>query len=196
VVNRDDSDDLWPVTDEAFDEKQGATLPDGAELARLVSNVTGPMCGKTFASGAAHLRGQSICGRMFLLPIRGKRGITIVLSSDAAGSEALGAAMFGCPPAQLTRPMVDDAIRELLNMVGGQIQKALRIDEPLGLPRSTNLAEVVEGAGVAFSEAALLTSDGVGDLKLWIFEQAPEEMMPPPARHGRVRSLFRKLTSR
>lgn len=170
-------------------------LPDTAALARLVSEVTGPMCGTTFTPAADHVRGQSICGRMFLLPIPGERDIRIVLSSDAAGCEALGAAMFGRPRDQLTRDMTDDALRELLNMVGGQIQTFLRIDQQLGLPRPTNMAELATMGGAGLLDAQLLTSNGTGDIKMWIFETTGNEKERGAPAGGLVRSLFRKLTS-
>ena len=185
----------WPSIGDDEADNGPVALPDAPELARLVSNVTVPMCGKTFAPAADHVRGQSICGRMFLLPIQGKRDISIILSTDSAGGEALGAAMFGRPPQQLTRAMVDDAIRELLNMVAGQIQKYLKIDQPLGLPRPISLADLADEGGVGFNDALLLTSDGTGDMKLWIFERTPDEKTPAAKGRGFVRSLFRKLTS-
>jgi hypothetical protein len=187
--------DAWPSVSETDADSGPVALPDAPALARLVSNVTGPMCGKTFAPASEHARGQSICGRMFLLPLQGKRDINIILSSDAAGSEALGAAMFGRPPQQLTRQMVDDAIRELLNMVAGQVQKHLKIDQPLGLPRPISLAELTAAVGVGFSDALLLTSSGIGDMKLWIFERTHDEKTVTAPGGGFVRSLFRKLTS-
>jgi len=192
--NRDEADE-WPAIGDDAPDSGPVALPDARELALLVSNVTGPMCGKTFAAADDRARGQSICGRMFLLPIQGKRDINIILSSDKAGSEALGAAMFGRPPQQLTRGMVDDAIAELLNMVAGQVQKHLKIDQPLGLPRSITLADLATAGGVGFSDSLLLTSSGIGDMKLWIYERAQDEKTAAAPGGGFVRSLFRKLTS-
>jgi hypothetical protein len=80
-------------------------------------------------------------------------------------------------------------------MVAGQIQKYLRIDQPLGLPRPTSLADLVATGGVGFSDALLLTSNGTGDLKLWIFERTADEKAVAETSGGFVRSLFRKLTS-
>lgn len=186
--------DAWPSITASDADSGPVALPDAPALARLVSNVTGPMCGKTFAPADDRVRGQSICGRMFLLPIQGERDISIILSSDAAGSEALGAAMFGRPPQQLTRKMVDDAIAELLNMVAGQIQKHLKIDQPLGLPRPISVADLTAEAGVDFSDSLLLTSSGIGDMKLWIFEKTHDEKTVSAPGGGFVRSLLRKLT--
>jgi hypothetical protein len=170
-------------------------LPDALTLADLVSNVTETICGTKFVPANDADRGESICGRMVMMPIKGPRDITIVLSCDAAGGQALGAALRGCPREQLTRAMIDDAIAELLNMVAGQIQTALEIDQPLGLPRTTSLAEIAQGGGVGFDDSILLTSKGLGDLKLWIFEKttATQEAVSVRKPIGRFRSLFQKL---
>ncbi len=176
-------------------DRKGSPLPDAVTLARLVSNVTETVAGTRFVPGDDLARGQSICGRMVLLPIQGPRDISVVLSCDSAGGRALGAALRDCPVDQLTRGMIDDAIAELLNMVAGQIQTELEIDQPLGLPRPTTLAEMSQGGGVGFDDSILLTNDTLGDLKLWVFERkAPVEGAQSLPNSGRgFRSLFRKL---
>ncbi len=174
-------------------------LPGPEILAALVSNVTETICGTRFVPASDDLsRGQSICGRMVMLPIPGDRDISLILSCDATGSQALAAALHNRPAEQLTRAMIDDAISEFLNMVAGQIQRALDIDQQLGLPRPTSLAEMAQMGGVGFDDSILLTSQGLGDLKLWIFEKtAPTADVPTPAKQaGAFRSLFRKIGSR
>src|SRR5882724_10173117 len=109
-----------------------ATLPDPTILARLISNVTQPMCGTTFAPGDPLERGESLCGQMAMLPLKGERNFTVVVASDTRGSRALGSAFFGCSDADLTTDLVNDAIGELLNMVGGQISSMLRLNLELG----------------------------------------------------------------
>jgi hypothetical protein len=178
-------------------DQPAVAFPDALTLAALVSNVTETICGTKFVPADDMLRGQSICGRMVLMPIKGLRDISVVLSCDTSGGQALGAALRGCPRDQLTRAMIDDSIAELLSMVAGQIQTALEIDQPLGLPRPTSLAELAQGGGVSFDDSILLTSQGLGDLKLWIFETAsPGEQTPQGKTRRTFRSLFQKLRSR
>ena len=174
-------------------------LPGPETLAALVSNVTETICGTKFVPATDDAtRGQSICGRMVMLPIRGIRDISIILSCDNAGGRALAAGLYHCAADKLTKKMTDDAIAELLNMVAGQIQIALEIDQPLGLPTPTSLAEMAKLGGVGFDDSILLTSQGLGDLKLWIFEKTvPTEDTPTPSKRGKgFRSLFRKLGAR
>jgi len=172
-----------------------SSLPDPSTLARLVSNVTETMCHASFVPAGDSERGESVCGRMALLPIRGSRDISIVLSCDQSGARALAAGLFGCPLDEVSPEMTDDAVAELLNMVGGQITSAMSLDQALGLPRRTSLAELAEGQGVGINDSVLLRSEGSVDLKLWIFERAAvtPPKVPSGSRRWTVRSLIQKL---
>jgi hypothetical protein len=164
-----------------------STLPDPRTLARLISNVTNAMCGTTFVPGDPLERGESLCGQMAMIPLKGERNFTVVVSSDTRGSRALGSAFFGCADAGLTQAMIDDAIAELLNMVAGQISATLRLNLALGLPHATTLAEIIASGGDGIADAALFRSEGKIDLWLWIFENHP------PAGKTPERSIFRSL---
>lgn len=175
-------------------------LPDAATLAELVSNVTSVALGTTFVPASDEARGESICGRMVILPIPGPRDINLVVSFDNAGARALGAALRRVDPRELTQSMIDDSVAELLNMVAGQVQIAFEIDQPLGLPRATSLAEISEKMGVGLQDSILLTCRGLSDLRVWVFEtSAPspvESVDGAGARRGKISSLFRRMTGR
>jgi hypothetical protein len=98
--------------------------------------------------------------------------------------------MFHCPPADITPAQIDDAIRELLNVVAGQVQRKLRIDQALGMPRPTTLAEL---GGPGIEDAVLLRSQGDVDIRLWIFEEGSASEPRPQAP---IRSRFRTLIKR
>ena len=164
-------------------------LPDCQTLAALVSNVTRTMCGVSFVPGDAMERGESICRQMVMIPLRGDPNVVVVVASDARGSRALGAAFFGRQPAEVTQPMVDDAIAELLNMVAAQISTALGSTHQLGLPTRTTLPEIAAGGGLRLDDAALMHSEGAIDLGLWILESQAALSDKP----GGFRSLLRKI---
>lgn len=170
-------------------------LTDVDEIAAMVSAVTQVLCGARFAPWDPMARGESLSGRMVLLPMEGPRRIRIALACDARGSRALASAMFGCRPCDVVPRQIDDAIQELLNVVAGQVQRKLKIEQPLGMPRRTNLAELSEAAGVGIEDAVLLRSQGDVDIRLWIFEQhEPAPAVDAPAALGR--STFRSLIKR
>lgn len=76
-----------------------------------------------------------------------------------SGGRALGAALRGYSTDQQAQKMVDDARAELLNMMTGQFQTDLKIDQPLGLGRPTSLSELSQGGGGAFEHSIVLTGD-------------------------------------
>lgn len=165
-------------------------LTDVDEIAKVVSAVTEVMCGASFAPWDPLARGESLSGRMVLMPMLGPRPIRIALACDARGSRALASAMFHCAPTEVTPAQIDDAIRELLNVVAGQVQRTLRIDQALGLPRPTTLAEL---GGPGIQDAVLLRSRGDVDIRLWIFEEGLAGASAGPAP---IRSRFRSLIKR
>jgi hypothetical protein len=150
-----------------------SSLPGPENLAVLVSNVTRTMCGTTFVPGDPVARGESLYLQMALITLSGDPDIAIVVSSDQKGSRALGRAFFGITDAQLTQPMIDDAIAELLNMVAGQLSSALGSRHRLGLPKRVKVKELAQLGGLGAGAEVLLRSEGAVDLGLWISETAP-----------------------
>lgn len=102
-------------------------------LARSVSRVTITMLGKTFR--AVELVTPVARWRTVALPIPGARPVTVALSSDRRSCAALTSAMLGMAEDGLAVEMIDDFMRELLNMTAGQIKRELALDQALGLPR-------------------------------------------------------------
>jgi Chemotaxis phosphatase CheX len=119
-------------------------IPEGAvtdllasdRLARSVSRVTATMLGLTFRAVVPAT--QIDLWRTAVLPIPGARPITVALSSDRHGCAALTAAVLGLDQDDLGLEMIDDFMRELLNMAAGQIKLELRLNQSLGLPRVTD----------------------------------------------------------
>jgi CheY-specific phosphatase CheX len=111
-------------------------------LAASVSRVTGTMLGRTFRHAAS--TEPPTLWRTVVLPIPGKRPISVALSSDRAGCAALAAAMLGMQEDELDVGMIDDFLRELLNMTAGQIKNELSLDQALGLPRVVDGAKTFE----------------------------------------------------
>ena len=105
-------------------------------LARSVSRVTVTMLGLTFRAVVPETRVD--LWRTAVLAIPGARPITVALSSDRHGCAALTAAMLGLDQDDLGLEMIDDFMRELVNMAAGQIKLELCLNQSLGLPRVTD----------------------------------------------------------
>jgi hypothetical protein len=141
-------------------------LPPPDKLAALVSSVTETMCGLSFAPAGSPQK-LSEEWRTAALAIEGPRPIVVALSADLASCSAIGAAMFGCPADTIDASMMEDVLRELVNMTAGQIKRVLALDEALGLPRimtETDLLKAVDPPQVSNTP---LSAGGV-KLVLWI----------------------------
>jgi hypothetical protein len=103
-------------------------------LAASVSRVTRTMLGMTFRPHAAQAS-RPTPWRTVVLPIPGARPISVALSSDRDGCAALAGAMLGLAAHDIGAEMIEDFLRELLNMTAGQIKNELAPDQALGLPR-------------------------------------------------------------
>jgi len=114
-------------------------------LARSVSRVTATMLGLTFRVVVPATRVD--LWRTAVLPIPGARPITVALSSDRHGCATLTAAMLGLDQDDLGLEMIDDFLRELVNMAAGQIKLELSLNQSLGLPRVTDGDELFASPG-------------------------------------------------
>ena len=74
------------------------------------------------------------------------------------------------PPAELDAEMIDDSLRELLNMAAGQIKGALAIDQALGLPKVVTEPDLAKRAADAMKQGVLLRSEDDLGLLIWISE--------------------------
>lgn len=101
-------------------------------IARATSRVTTTMIGRTF-SPTDHL--LPALWRTAMLSIPGARPVTVAMSSDRVGCATLTAAMLKCDEDDLDLAMIDDFMRELVNMTASQIKAELSLDQSLGLPR-------------------------------------------------------------
>ncbi len=143
-------------------------LPPPDEIAALVSGVTETMLGLTFVPDPDGTPWTRLLWRAAVLPISGDFPITVGLSSDRPGCEALGARMFRVPPEQVSDTMLSESLRELVNMTAGRLKSRLQLGHRLGLPR------VLAGDEPAFSRPAgtsctVLRARDLG-LVLWMFE--------------------------
>ena len=66
--------------------------------------------------------------------VDGSRPFSVGLSSNEAGCAKLAAAMFGCNAEGVDVGMVDDALRELVNMTAGLLKREMALDQALTVP--------------------------------------------------------------
>jgi hypothetical protein len=141
------------------------SLPPPDKLAALVSSVTETMCGLSFAPGSPQELTQQ--WRTAALAIGGPKPIVVALSADLASCASIGAAMFGCPADTIDSGMMEDVLRELVNMTAGQVKRMLALDEALGLPRIMTESDLLKAVDPPNVTNTPLSAGGV-KLVLWI----------------------------
>jgi len=147
------------------------TLPDPETLAVLVTNVTNTMCGISFEADRDYRAPTAEAyWRLATLAIPGARSLVVTLCSSQAGCQALGSALFSCPPETLDQSMLDDSLCELLNMAAGQIKGALGLDQALGLPKIAQEPELSTRVVRALREGVMLRSPENHGLLIWVSE--------------------------
>jgi hypothetical protein len=165
-----------------------SNLPTAQDLAAVMSSVTEPVCGTRFEPCDPQARGESVCGRMFLLSFDGaKRDINVLLSCGPNDSHLLAASLFGMSPEAVPAKVADTALRNLLNMIAAQLAQLLKVDASIGVARRTTLAEVARQGGPGIADGVLLRSTGRIDIRLWIFERIS------PAKPSGAGQIFRSL---
>lgn len=112
-------------------------LPKLEFLAELVSKVTQTMFGMSFVlSGSQDLPWKlQPPWRTALLPIPGKRPLTIAIAADQSSASTLSGAMFSCGQGDVDASMIDDSLCELANIVAGQVKRSMKLEQNLGLPK-------------------------------------------------------------
>jgi len=143
-------------------------LPPAEQLAEMVSSVTQTMLGLSFHPvpvSAANSNGW----RSAVLPIPGATPVTVGLSSDESGCQALSSAMFSVGANDLDDDMIDDSLRELVNMTAGLVKSAMALDQALGLPKIMGHVDTVNMIKTDDVHSVVLRAEETG-LVLWICE--------------------------
>ena len=103
-------------------------------VAKLESQVTGMMMGLSFTVTHEFRPPSLTQRRTATIALSGGRSLRIALSANDEGCAKLGSAMFAVHPTDVDGSMKNDSLGELLNMISGQLQRAMSIDSALGLP--------------------------------------------------------------
>jgi hypothetical protein len=143
-------------------------MPKAERLAALVSNVTETMLGISFAPATTAQAHPSLNWRTAIMLVDGPRPVSVGLSSDEPGCAKLAAAMFGCKPEGVDVGMVNDALRELVNMTAGLLKTEMALDQALSLSQVVTDASVL--ASLVELHPGLVLKAKEIDLALWAYE--------------------------
>jgi hypothetical protein len=145
------------------------TLPPPEKMAAVVSGVTQTMLGLTFFPDTEDSPWAHLVWRAAVLPIPGAWPLTVGLSSDRQGCQALGAKMFQVPVAEVSDDMLSDSLCELVNMTAGLLKSHLQLEQALGLPRVMPENQPPITPPPNDMNRIVLKAETLG-LVLWVFE--------------------------
>jgi CheY-specific phosphatase CheX len=140
-------------------------MPKAERLAALVSNVTETMLGISFLPAEGASAHPSLTWRTAIMLVNGARPVSVGLSSDEIGCAKLAAAMFGCKPEGVDVGMVNDALRELVNMTAGLLKREMELDQALAVPSIVDDKEAL--SEIARQHPALVLRAREVGLALW-----------------------------
>ncbi len=145
------------------------TLPPPDKMAAVVSGVTETMLGLTFRPDPEDAPWSHLVWRAAVLPIPGAFPLTVGLSSDKPGCEALSSKMFQMPTAEVSDEMLSDALCELVNMTAGLLKSHLKLEQALGLPKVMPENQPPITPPPPDRSRIVLRAEKLG-LVLWVFE--------------------------
>jgi hypothetical protein len=143
-------------------------LPPSERLAALVSNVTQTMLGISFSASPSDVAIPTFCWRTAVMLVDGARPLTVGLSSSQEGCLALTAAMFSCPASDVDPNMINDALRELVNMTAGLLKREMALDQALSVPSIIDDKESQEE--IARQHPALVLKAREVGIALWAYD--------------------------
>ncbi len=143
-------------------------MPKAERLAALVSNVTETMLGLSFAPAEAAKAHPGLTWRTAIMLVNGPRPVSVGLSSDERGCAKLAAAMFQCTPEGVDVGMINDALRELVNMTAGLVKREMALDQALTVPVIVDDREALEEIARQHPALVLLARE-VG-IALWAYD--------------------------
>jgi hypothetical protein len=144
-------------------------LPPPEKMASVVSGVTETMLGLSFKATVGDAPWSHLVWRAAVLPIPGAYPLTVGLSSDKPGCEALGSKMFQVPVKEVSDDMLSDSLCELVNMTAGLLKSHLKLEQALGLPKIMPANQPPVPPPPEDRSRIVLRADHLG-LVLWVFE--------------------------
>jgi hypothetical protein len=141
-------------------------LPSDDVLARLVSGVTETMFGMSFnltPDNQTPRWEKKLTWRTAVLPISGGRPLTVAVASDPHGGKLLAGEMFAVAEGEVDPSMIDDSLSELVNIIAGQVKRAMGSDHSLGLPTICDSLDDLPGK----RRYATLSNSGA-DVLMWV----------------------------
>lgn len=145
--------------------KQMSVPLQPAALSSLVSKVMQASCGLNFKPAGVSYKPVTPW-RAVALQIHGGGTRTVAIGGDETACKTIASGLLQRPVNEIDVRMVEDSLRELLNMVAGHIKRAMAIDVALGLPELVSLEEIEQRMAGGGQKAAVMNDRQM--LTIWL----------------------------
>ena len=138
-------------------------LPTPETLANVVDETTQAMFGVpvTYAGDCGNgLPTADSEKPTIIVPLIGNPLYIVTAHADRSGGPSLASTMFSCTPDEANEEMVEDSLRELCNIVAGQVKSLVAPEHEIGLPSRLTDADTLKdalnwsGAKIRFGSSA------------------------------------------
>jgi hypothetical protein len=111
-------------------------LPPPETLANMVNEATQMMFGMpvVFGGDCPPTLPDVADGHTVIVPLIGDPLYLVTAKSTAVGGLALATMMFECAPGEADASMIEDSLRELTNILAGQLKSFIAQEHQIGLP--------------------------------------------------------------
>ena len=92
-------------------------------------------------------------GHTVIVPLIGAPMYIVTTTATPNGGATLASVMFECPIDQASPDMIEDSLRELTNILAGQVKSILCQEHQIGLPSRLDSADTLAGARLHIGQA-------------------------------------------
>ena len=151
-------------------------LPTPETLATVVDETTQAMYGVPAEYAGECANSLPVCANKsptVIVPLIGSPLYIITAHAEPVAGTALASTMFHCPEADASEEMVEDSLRELCNIVAGQVKSLIANEHEIGLPSrltdSDTLKDVYNwcGAKLRFGQQHAEVDIAIAEFQGW-----------------------------
>jgi len=150
-----------------------SNLPAPATLAKLASEATQMLFSVPVAFGGECPPNlpDVADGHTVIVPLIGDPLYIVSARSNEQGGVALASIMFECPTSETDTAMIEDSLRELANILAGQVKSILCKEHQLGLPSRLDDDATLSGSS-SWAGARLKLGNGIAEVDIAVSEYA------------------------
>jgi hypothetical protein len=148
-------------------------LPTPEVLAKLASQATQMLFSVPVAYAGDCPPGlpEAADGHTVIVPLIGDPLYILTATASHTGGAALAGVMFECSADEASEEMIEDSLRELTNILAGQVKSLMAQEHQIGLPSRLDDAGTLAGAN-GWAGARLQVGSGTAEVDIAVAQYA------------------------